>query len=346
MTSVSLLLPVYNEDQVLDHVLERLATHTTHPDVELIAVDDGSTDASLSILERWRESGRLPGMSVHSKENGGAIDTLNYALERASGEVVVQLDADASVETPGWLEKMLALLGSDARVGVITAKVVLDDGFIHACGVDLVGPGGMQDRPTTLTERPGSRTWHFRAERMREGTWPGENVACEVDAGLGCCLMYRRADALQAGGYDRGYSPVWFDDIDLCLGIRNLGRKVFYLPDVHVIHHVDARVPAPEPATPRDRLKVVLKRIVPERPRRWLRRKLAPDGAFTPEQRERLVHHYAYWESKWGWHPLNPDLDAIRARWGGTEVAWALDAESRRAGREILVNRERITSGV
>lgn len=336
MTSVSLILPVYNAGEVLDHVLSRLAENTTYGELELVAVDDGSTDASPEILRRWADSGRLP-MRVITKDNGGAIDTLNVALQAATGDVVVQLDADASIETRGWLEKMLALLESDERVGVITAKVVMDDGFVHACGVDLVTPAGMQDRPTRLTEPVGRRTWHFRAERMQQGEWADEDVACEVDAGLGCCLMYRRADALEAGGYDRGYSPVWFDDIDLCLGIRRLGRKVFYLPDVHVVHHINGRM-----ARGRDPLaKRVVKAVTPERPRRWLRRKLDPDSAFTPEQRERLVHHYAYWESKWGWHPLNPDLDAVRARWGATEVAWALDAESRRVGREILARHER-----
>ncbi len=266
MTSVSLILPVYNAGEVLDHVLTRLAENTTYEDVELVAVDDGSTDASLEILRSWEP--RFPRMTVHTKENGGAIDTLNYALERASGDVVVQLDADASIETHGWLEKMLGLLESDDRVGVVTAKIVMDDGFVHACGVDLVAASGMQDRPTTLTEPVGERTWHFRAERMREGVWADEDVACEVDAGLGCCLMYRRADALEAGGYDRGYSPVWFDDIDLCLGIRKLGRKVFYLPDVHVIHHINGRM-----AAGRDPLaKRAVKAVTPEKPRRWLRR--------------------------------------------------------------------------
>ena len=39
-------------------------------------------------------------------------------------------------------------------------------------------------------------------------------------------------------------------------------------------------------------------------------------------QRERLRHHYAYWRATWGWDPLNPDMEAIARRWGGTEVCW------------------------
>ena len=49
-------------------------------------------------------------------------DALNAGLEAASGDLVVQLDADATLETPGWLERMVAFLGSDPRVGAVTAQ--------------------------------------------------------------------------------------------------------------------------------------------------------------------------------------------------------------------------------
>jgi GT2 family glycosyltransferase len=333
---VSLLLPVFDAGPILDHVLERLAANTTYPEIELIAVDDGSTDDSPEILRRWRDSGRFERFVLVSKENGGAIDTLNAALERATGEVVVQLDADASIETPGWLEKMLAVLRADDRVGVVTVKVVMDDGVIHACGVELTRPTGMLDRPARPTERPGARTWHSRTERVREGEWPGENRLTEVDAGMGCCLMYRRDDAIAAGGYDRGYSPVWFDDVDLCLSIRARGRKAFYLPDVRVVHHITGREAPAAPQTVAEHAKELVKRVTPDGPRRWLRRRLDPEGSYSPAQRERLQHHYAYWQQKWGWDPLNPTAEDVCARWKGTEVAWALEPERRRAGEEIV----------
>jgi hypothetical protein len=138
--------------------------------------------------------------------------------------------------------------------------------------------------------------------------------------------MYRRADALEAGGYDLGFAPVWFDDIDLCMAIRRGGRKVFYLPDVEVLHHIEGRH-GPRPRRP------FLTRV-----RGAVRRRLDPDSVFTPEQRARCRHHYGYWRQKWGWDPLNPDLDAIARRWGGTEVAWALDPERRAAGEAILAS--------
>jgi glycosyltransferase involved in cell wall biosynthesis len=330
---VSLLLPVYNAELVLDLVLERLAANTTYANVELIAVDDGSTDASLEILRRWRDSGRFGRFELIEKENGGAIDTLNTALDAAKGQVCVQLDADASLETRGWLEKMLTLLQTDDRVGAVGAKIVIDSGYLHACGVDLVGPQGHRDRGTRTRERTGKRTWHYKIQRLKEGAFPEESRATEVDAAIGCCLMYRRVDAVKAGGYDRGYSPVWFDDLDLCLGIRRGGRKVFYLPDVRVIHHVQGR------AVPRPRtrgLKGLIKRVTPHEARMRLRARFTPGAFFSDAQRERMVNHYAYWRRKWGWDMLNPNVQEIERRWGGTEITWRLNPEKRRAGEDIL----------
>lgn len=337
--SVSLLLPTYNAGHVLDHVLERLHANTTYPRVEIVAVDDGSTDDSGTVLRRWRDSARFPSFRLIEKPNGGAIETLNTALQAATGEVVVQLDADASVETPGWTERMLALLLCDPRVGVVTVRVVLDSGFVHACGVSLVSPTGMHDRPSRLTEAVGRRTWHYRAERVRDGSAPEiEEVPAEVDSGLGCCLMYWRSEAVAAGGYDTGFAPVWFDDVDLCLSIRRMGKKVFYLPEVRVTHHVHGRHGRPADATAIQRLRASLKRSVPAPVRRRLRRRLDPDAGFSDEQRERLIHHYGYWREKWGWDPLNPNMMEVVRRWGDTEVCWAQDPERVAAGRDILAS--------
>src|SRR5579875_3220848 len=101
--SVSLLMPNRNNAGILDHVLDRLATNTTYSNVELLVVDDGSTDTSVEILRRWRDSGRFAEFRLVEREHRGVIDALNEGLGLATGELVVQLDADASVESSGWV---------------------------------------------------------------------------------------------------------------------------------------------------------------------------------------------------------------------------------------------------
>ena len=339
---VSLLLPNRDNEAVLDLTLERLAANTTHPAVELIAIDDGSSDGSREILRRWRDSGRFPAFTLLEREHAGVVAALNAGLEAATGEVVVQLDSDATVETEGWIERMLALLMADERVGVVTAKVVFDYGMIQACGVNLVGPDGVHDRPTRITERPGHRRWHHRVRRFEEGTRPEEDAVAEVDSGIGCCMMYRRADALAAGGYDMEFSPLWFDDLDLCVAIRRLGKKVFFTPDVRVVHRYGRRrrraveaSGAVERVRERTwRMAAGVGGLLSPPARAAVSRRIGLDRP-RPEHRARLGHHYAYWERKWGWHPLNPDMDAVVRRHGGTEICWALEPELAAAGREI-----------
>ena len=350
--SVSLLFPNYNNERILQLVLDKLAANTTYANTELVIVEDGSTDRSPEIIRDWIASGAFCGeVNLIEKANAGAIDSLNTALNAASGEFCVQLDSDATLETPGWVERFLAMMQLDDRVGVVCGKVVMEWGDIHACGVHVFDAAGARDRPVKLTEPVGRRVLHHRVVRCPEG--PAGDVearAAEVDAAPGTCMMYRRADALEAGSYDTGYAPVWLDDIDLCVGIRALGRKAFYVPDVKVFHYVVSR--AAPPRSPRERYRparvarAVLKRTegrVPGALKRPVERVLPVDlnGHLSVEQVRRCRHHYEYWRSKWGWDYVNPDVDEIQRRYGGTEICWATDPERRAAGAEIASRYER-----
>ncbi|HEX8075422.1 MAG TPA: glycosyltransferase family 2 protein [Thermoleophilaceae bacterium] len=343
--SVSLLMPVYNREHLLDRVLEKLCENTTYPEVELVAVNDGSTDRSGEILRRWRDSGRFPGaFNLIEKPNSGAIDSLNTALNAATGELCVQLDDDVTVETPGWIERMVDLITLDESVGVVTGKVVMDSGYLHACGVNVVGPLGWHDRPSRPLEKTGRRLWLTRAEHPKEGQGgDAEARVAEVDSGIGCCMMYRREEALAVGGYDLAYAPVWFDDVDLCLSIRKLGKKVFYLPDVRVIHYFVARRRSERWYArfhPRRIAKAIVRRTggrLPLGMRAAIERRVRVDldMHFTRPQVLLLGRHHAYWREKWGWDARNPDMDEVQRRWGGTEICWATDPERRAAGERI-----------
>ncbi len=326
--SYSLLMPNRNNGPILDRVLERLVENTGAVDYELIVVDDGSTDDSRAILRRWRDSGRFPELTVIEREHSGVVDALNAGLAAARGELVVQLDGDATVDTPGWLERLGSFVRSDARVGAATARVVFDWGDLHACGIEVTGPEGLHDRGAEVAEPIGRRTYHGRVLRRREGEGEVCRRAAEVDGGLGCCMIYRREAALEAGGYDPGFAPVWFDDLDLTLSLRRLGLKVFCLPEVRVVHHVGERIGRSDSP-----LRRVATRL-PKAARMGLAR--ARPARPSPEHRSRLVHHYAYWREKWGFDMLNPDVAELQRRWGSTEVGWRTDPAMRRAGEEIL----------
>jgi GT2 family glycosyltransferase len=341
---VSLLMPNRDNERVLDLVLGRLAAHTSYHDFELVVIDDGSTDASRDIVRRWRDSGELPELRLIEREHGGVVEALNAGLQAATGELVVQLDGDASVETPGWLERMVDFFLSDERIGVVTPKVVFESGEVHACGIDVVGPEGLHDRGTEITEPVGRRTYHQRVIRRPQGDCPACERIAEVDGGIGCCMIYRRDQALELGGYDPGFAPVWFDDLDLTLRIRREGFKVFFLPEVRVVHHVDMESARGRMSARRRAALGVLRRAgapLPRRARHRVAQALGLDRP-PPAHAERLAHHYAYWREKWGFDILNPDMEAVRERWGGTEICWRDDPEMRQAGERIAAAYEAV----
>jgi hypothetical protein len=160
-----------------------------------------------------------------------------------------------------------------------------------------------------------------------------------VDTGIGVCMLYSRQLALDLGGYDMEFSPVWFDDIDLSLRIRHSGQKAFYVPGVHVIHRMSLRHAREPNHTGLKRLRKGLRHSVavltPERMRQAVTRVERRNTAHTPEQLRRLRHHYDYWEQKWGFSLLNPDMEAMGRRYENTELWWRYDPERRAAGERI-----------
>jgi len=103
---VSIVIPSYNASQWLEATLET-ALRQTHTPCEVIVVDDGSTDDSLAIAQRFRARGVV----VVPQQNGGASSARNRALSVAQGEYVQFLDAD-DLLAPDKIERQLALLRS------------------------------------------------------------------------------------------------------------------------------------------------------------------------------------------------------------------------------------------
>jgi GT2 family glycosyltransferase len=336
---VSLVVPNMNNGPALDVFFRTLERNTTYPDVEVIVVDDGSTDSSLDVLRRWRESGRFPDFTLVEREHSGIIDTLNEALRHVRGELIVRMDGDATVETPGWLERMIRLHDADPAVGVVAGRVVLDSGLVHAYGVNCICPEGFHDRPTRITEPVGHRTMHGNVERPPEEEAPAGDAPVEVDGAIGCLQLFSTELAHDIGGWDEGFAPVWFEDVDFTLEARRRERKVFLLPEVRVLHRVGLRNPRTTDARRTElallKLNRAVGRFVPQfvKDRVSAAARLEPE--LDPEKMALVRRHYAYWREKWGFDMLNPDMEDVRRRYEGTELWWAYDGERREHGRRI-----------
>jgi GT2 family glycosyltransferase len=328
-----------NNGPALDIFFQKLERNTGYRDIEVVVVDDGSTDSSIQVLRRWRASGRFPAFTLIEREHRGIIDTLNEALAHVKGELIVRMDGDATVETPGWLERMMRLHDLSDCVGVVGGRVVLDSGLVHAYGVNCICAEGYHDGGTTIAEPIGRRTMHGKVERPCEEDAPGPDGPCEVDGAIGCLQLFSAELAREIGGWDVGYSPVWFEDVDFTLEARRRGRKVFLLPEIRVLHRVGLRNPRRTDARRSQLALLALNRAVGRYAPQWLKDRVAGaarlDPDRDPDQTALVRRHYAYWREKWGFDMLNPDMDEVRRRYANTELCWASHAERREQGLRI-----------
>lgn len=100
---LSIVVAVYNLEEYLPRCLDSLVNQTLK-DIEIICVDDGSTDSAPEIVDQYTK--KYPNkITAYHKKNGGEFTTRNYGLERSIGEYVTFVDTDDYVEL-NWAEKL------------------------------------------------------------------------------------------------------------------------------------------------------------------------------------------------------------------------------------------------
>lgn len=177
-----------------------------------------SNDAPQSFKDRLRS--QTDGVRlVESQVNMGFAGGCNLGASVARGEYLILLNDDCVV-APGWLEWLISTADANPRAGAVGSLVLFPDGRIQEAGAVIWADGS-----TMLVGRgtPGdSLEWHF---------------VREVDYSSACSLLVTRRAWDQVGGFSSDYYPAYYEDVDLCLAIRNAGYHVLLEPRSRVWHH-------------------------------------------------------------------------------------------------------------
>ena len=138
MKLLSIVVLVYNLENYLPRCLNALVNQTLE-DIEILCVDDGSTDSAPQIIDEYAKKYPNKVKAFH-KQNGGEFTTRNYGLERAIGEYISFVDTDDYVE-PNWAEKLYnAAKENDADIAVCGfERIDLDTGKVVS--KDMIGFG-------------------------------------------------------------------------------------------------------------------------------------------------------------------------------------------------------------
>ena len=117
---ISIVVPVYNSEAYLPDLFSSLENQTFE-DYEVIFVDDGSTDRSLSLLESFSQEDQRA--SVIHQENAGGAAARNRGIDHAKGELMICIDSDDTL-SPALLEHM-ALPFENPDVGMVISYICL-----------------------------------------------------------------------------------------------------------------------------------------------------------------------------------------------------------------------------
>ena len=117
---VSVIVPVYNVEKYLKRCVESILAQT-YKNLEIILIDDGSTDGSGKMCDKWKEKDER--VEVYHKQNGGLSDARNYGLDRAKGKYIILIDSDDYV-ADGYVEKLLKNM-LDYKCDIATCGEVL-----------------------------------------------------------------------------------------------------------------------------------------------------------------------------------------------------------------------------
>lgn len=146
----------------------------------------------------------------------------NRAAALARGEYLVLLNDDTEVE-PGWLEALVEAADRYPEAAAIGSRILFGDRSVQEAGAVI-----WQDGTTAQVGRglPETSARHLYPRR--------------VDYCSAASLLVRRGTWSLIGGFDEEYFPGYYEDVDLCLAIRERGEQILYEPRSRVVHHESA----------------------------------------------------------------------------------------------------------
>lgn len=233
---VSILIPNKDEKETLKGCIDSIFQKSSYRNFEIIVIENNSVEAETFAYyselqgggteDRGDEKGRIKRERVRVVEWKGEFNFSkinNYGVSFASGEYLLFLNNDMEVISADWIERMVANC-QRKEVGVVGAKLYYPDRTIQHAGV-IIGLGGIAGH--AFSRQLGIEPGYFA------------RAVCQQDlsAVTAACMMVSQADFDFVGGFDEKLG-VAFNDVDFCLKIRHICKKlVVFDPNVELFHY-------------------------------------------------------------------------------------------------------------
>ncbi|WP_216663620.1 glycosyltransferase [Lentimicrobium sp. L6] len=219
---VSIIIPTKNNFKYLRKCIPSILEKTAHVDFEILIVDNGSTDTNaLKYLEEIKQYKEIKIIIDNSEFNYSAIN--NRAVVQSRGTYICFLNDDTEIISSNWLAEMLSIAIQD-KVGAVGAKLYYSNETIQHGGV-ILGPGGLAVHS------------HKGVYRANGGYFNRAALMQEFSAVTAACMLLSKRLFKEIGGFNEKDLVVAFNDVDLCLRIREMGHRIVWTPFAELYHH-------------------------------------------------------------------------------------------------------------
>jgi GT2 family glycosyltransferase/glycosyltransferase involved in cell wall biosynthesis len=184
---------------------------------EIVVVDNGSEPAHFELLARYVPR-RVKLVRLGANRFFGEGN--NIGAEASSGTYVLFLNNDAFIDAT-TIPKLKAVLEADASVGAAGPQLRYPDSRIQEAGALMSPCGTSLQRGKFLRDVP---------EHLRYDS--------DADYVSAACIMVRRADLDAVAGFDLLFDPAYYEDVDLCLRLRSIGKRTRYCASA-IVHHIE-----------------------------------------------------------------------------------------------------------
>lgn len=223
---VSVVIPSRDARPLIAKTLEGLNWLTDYPNLEIIVVDNGSTDPQVPALyERYRR-GQIPFSAHVEPEEFNFSRSVNRGMAMAKGEAVLLLNNDIEILERGWLKEMVSCLDYP-ETGIVGAKLLYPDRTVQHAGV-IAGLGGLAGH------------WFIGHDESFPGPMGRLSVRQSLSAVTGACMLISRACLVRTGLFDEKVFGIAYNDVDYCLRAIGQGFRVVWTPFATLVHHESA----------------------------------------------------------------------------------------------------------
>lgn len=219
---ISVIIPNKDHTDDLEVCLKSLYEKSSYKNFEVIIVENNSTEKETfeyyEVLSQKHSNIKI--VTWEGNFNYSAIN--NFGVNYAKGEYILLLNNDVEILNDNCLEEML-MFAQRKDVGAVGAKLYYSDDTVQHAGV-ILGLGGTA----------GHAHKHFN--RTHPGYMARASIAQNLSACTAACLMMRRDVFDEVGGLDESFE-VAFNDVDLCMKIREKGYLVVFTPYAELYHY-------------------------------------------------------------------------------------------------------------